>query len=167
MDVVQKIKKSRRRAYNEYVMSSSHWKQLKSDRVKLVGSMCEACGLHHYYHGHHLIYRTPLEACTVSDIMLLCEPCHRLAHLLFSHKTMPSEHSVLRDALLNPPSNPKLLNRQNFKLQNRAAKLDRQRSPVYQKVAQLLKSFKRLHVEDYKQGLETLIDELTKLHMRM
>lgn len=70
--------------YAEY-LQTDHWKTLRFDAKRRAGFKCEHCDtdlieLGFELHAHHLVYRNPLESCTVDDIMALCEFCHRHWH---------------------------------------------------------------------------------------
>ncbi len=61
-------------------LESSHWSELRNAALNKANRKCEACMRIGKLHGHHLVYREPLELCTTEDIMALCEPCHNEWH---------------------------------------------------------------------------------------
>lgn len=64
--------------YDKYLLSQ-HWFDLRESAFNKANRRCETCK-GKPRHGHHLIYRTPLESCTAEDIMALCERCHNIWH---------------------------------------------------------------------------------------
>jgi hypothetical protein len=68
-----------RQTYEIYLISE-HWKGLRQECVMKAKGRCEACAKDRGLTGHHLKYRTPLESCTVEDIMCLCWGCHKTWH---------------------------------------------------------------------------------------
>lgn len=65
--------------YTDY-LESKDWRRLKAAAFARYGRRCQCCSSKHKLHGHHLIYRVPLKAGRVEDIMPLCETCHRIVH---------------------------------------------------------------------------------------
>lgn len=62
-------------------LESDHWAELRKSALTRAQHQCEACcGRRLTLHGHHMIYRNPLESCTVEDIMAMCEKCHDVFH---------------------------------------------------------------------------------------
>lgn len=62
-------------------LESQHWYDLRASALNRANRRCEACERSKgALHGHHLIYRNPLESCTEEDIMALCGPCHMAIH---------------------------------------------------------------------------------------
>lgn len=72
--------KTWREKYDAYLLSD-HWQLLRIKAFEKAGNRCEACTQKHGLVGHHMIYREPLESCTVDDIMALCDPCHETFHV--------------------------------------------------------------------------------------
>lgn len=69
--------------YRAYLLSE-HWEQLKEQKYKeLNGKRCQFCGSFKHIHGHHMVYRNPLETCTTADVILLCKKCHENLHFSF------------------------------------------------------------------------------------
>lgn len=65
--------------YTTY-LRSSHWKRLRAAAFARFGKRCQGCGSPKQVQGHHLIYRTPLKAGQVEDVMPLCRCCHEIVH---------------------------------------------------------------------------------------
>lgn len=65
--------------YEKY-LQGEHWVKLRSELFQKTGRVCKACGSNKQIQAHHLIYREPLESCTVEDLMPLCDCCHTLLH---------------------------------------------------------------------------------------
>lgn len=87
--------------YRNYIRDSSHWKGLRRKAFIYYGKRCYVCGFSNRLHCHHMVYRDPLESCTVDDVVPLCEACHEHIHsrpfLLFkSRRKSESNLAVLR-----------------------------------------------------------------------
>jgi len=69
----------RNETYVKY-LASDHWEMLRGKAFAIAEYRCEVCTDERSLVGHHLVYRDPLERCTVADIMCLCETCHNALH---------------------------------------------------------------------------------------
>lgn len=80
------------KAYVEF-LESPFWIGLTEQRTRTVGKRCELCHSQlRKLQGHHLIYRKNWLDTSISDIRMLCEPCHLFGHLNFP-KYSASEYS--------------------------------------------------------------------------
>lgn len=71
--------------YQEYLFSK-HWQKLRLTAFDKANHACESCGATSSLHGHHMIYRNPITACTAEDIMCLCDTCHDKLHTIYRAK---------------------------------------------------------------------------------
>jgi len=70
-------------AYIEF-LNSPFWIGLTEQRTRLCGKRCELCQSElRKLQGHHLIYRKNWLDTDISDIRMLCEPCHLFGHTNF------------------------------------------------------------------------------------
>jgi hypothetical protein len=60
-------------------LASEFWKEL-SRRTRLIVGRCERCGCRHNLQSHHRFYRENWYDTTLSDLEVLCRPCHEKAH---------------------------------------------------------------------------------------
>ncbi len=69
-------------SYDTYLayLNSDHWRSTKLKAFAKVGFRCQCCGTKKRIEGHHLIYRTPLSAGLVDDVLPMCESCHKILH---------------------------------------------------------------------------------------
>lgn len=71
---------SRREWYRQIYLSSDHWKALRAEALKNHGRKCGACHKPSLWLDvHHLNYREIFNV-QVSDLQLLCRPCHDKEH---------------------------------------------------------------------------------------
>ena len=73
-------------SYQEY-LKTEHWQKLREEKFKSVGRKCSLCNCNKNLHVHHINYRTPLTACVIYDLQVMCAWCH--SH--FHGKKMPQE----------------------------------------------------------------------------
>ena len=67
-----------RRLYREEYLKSEHWKQLRSEKLKL-NPVCEECGRPDFVEPHHLEYKNLYDV-LVTDLKTLCRACHDKKH---------------------------------------------------------------------------------------
>jgi hypothetical protein len=65
--------------YTAY-LQSNHWQSLKIKVFARFGKRCSCCHSTEKIHGHHLIYRFPLNLGVIDDILPVCEYCHSIIH---------------------------------------------------------------------------------------
>lgn len=65
--------------YKGYMQGES-WKTLRRKLMVARNWTCESCQATKNLVGHHMVYRTPLEAGTLDDLMCLCSDCHDILH---------------------------------------------------------------------------------------
>ena len=76
---------NRQIAYREY-LQSDHWKALRAERKLIDGNQCQGCRsrkslqVHHTNYHNELPYPQSWYACTVRDVVTLCERCHQAEH---------------------------------------------------------------------------------------
>lgn len=126
---------AKRTDYTSY-LRSPHWHELKASRREQVGPICENCVANRSLHGHHLVYREPLDKCTVDDIILVCEPCHTMIHGI----------------TLTP--------KKQRRMEERAKKRNSLKSGPCQKMAQLLAELRKRPPGDHHSSLTYIINEL-------
>lgn len=66
-------------SYADYINTSEHWKQLRIEKFNQVGRKCQCCGSERSIHVHHINYKNFTD-CDISDLAVLCRPCHQLFH---------------------------------------------------------------------------------------
>lgn len=64
--------------YEDY-LRTIHWKAAKKSALKRVGYRCQVCYAKGRLHVHHRTYER-LGCELLSDLTVLCEPCHELFH---------------------------------------------------------------------------------------
>lgn len=64
--------------YYDY-LESSHWHSLRNRKFEQWGRCCANCATDQNLRVHHIRYGK-LTDVTLSDLMVLCEPCHNLLH---------------------------------------------------------------------------------------
>jgi 5-methylcytosine-specific restriction endonuclease McrA len=77
----------RRTWYREHYLQSKHWKKIRRDKILQERGVCAYCGECHVMYGgnlhfvdvHHLTYRRIWHE-RLSDLKLLCRPCHKKEH---------------------------------------------------------------------------------------
>ena len=68
----------RRQSYNDYLRSDD-WQHVRRLKLEFAGHRCERCGATDDLHVHHLTYdRFGHE--NLTDLQVLCKPCHQTAH---------------------------------------------------------------------------------------
>ena len=60
-------------------MQSPKWFEKRAAALAFHGPACDTCGASEYLHVHHLNYKR-LGAELMSDLQVLCRPCHELVH---------------------------------------------------------------------------------------
>lgn len=83
---VEKKPSTWREKYEAYLLSD-HWKDLRAHAINRAKHSCEACKTKRGLVGHHMVYREPLESCTLDDIMSLCGECHDVFHAWVKQST--------------------------------------------------------------------------------
>ena len=156
-------KTERFKAYSKYLFSN-HWYGLRDKAFTYAGRKCECCASTKFLVGHHMIYRTPLELCTPSDIMALCRSCHDILHWgLSKHKEpVPSDRIKTRtmiDLYRVMHKEKKVKTTEN---KNKAFHTKKQ-TPCKRMNKCLQKARKLILAKKVKEGLELAISELSKL----
>lgn len=69
-------------SYETYInyINSNHWRSTKLKAFARFGWRCQCCNSREKLEGHHLIYRTPLNAGLVDDVLPVCKSCHSILH---------------------------------------------------------------------------------------
>ncbi len=81
--------------YLEY-LDSDHWQFLRTQAFSFAHNKCEVCSSEYNLHGHHLIYRPRLIDCTRSDIIALCDKCHKFWHSKHDSKSRYSRKETIK-----------------------------------------------------------------------
>lgn len=75
-------------------MNSDHWANLKTLKFRLVGHACQVCASISHLECHHIYYRQ-LTNCLPDDVLILCEDCHQVSHIVAKMRGLPSEGLTL------------------------------------------------------------------------
>ena len=67
-----------KRFYREVYLNSDHWQKLRSEKLKL-NPACEVCKSVVATQVHHLRYKNLYDV-LISDLLSVCDPCHRRQH---------------------------------------------------------------------------------------
>lgn len=65
--------------YNKFLKSKA-WKRIKRESARLHGYACILCSSKNHIHFHHLKYPKRFRKVSPSDVVPLCESCHRTFH---------------------------------------------------------------------------------------
>ena len=65
--------------YDAYI-GSQHWADVKRQKAAIEPMQCASCASIEKIHCHHMCYREPLESVLLTDLMWLCEKCHKAYH---------------------------------------------------------------------------------------
>lgn len=63
-------------------LQSEHWQKLREAKLNAAGWKCNRCHSTRDLQVHHQIYRHPWESALLSDLEVLCDPCHDKEHAL-------------------------------------------------------------------------------------
>ena len=69
----------RRSEYNRY-MRSDAWAAIRDVKLSIAAYECEKCGSRETLHVHHLTYDRFGGDERMTDLQVLCRPCHNKAH---------------------------------------------------------------------------------------
>lgn len=79
--------------YSEYLMSPE-WKSLVLERARIDGFRCQCCGcvgtMNNKLQCHHLTYKNMYHEDVATDLVTVCDTCHRGIHRLMSRVTDPA-----------------------------------------------------------------------------
>lgn len=77
----QKHKKITGKMKAEYYryLKSAQWKEKRKMALAIYGGSCGMCGSRHDLEVHHRHYKNIFHE-RIEDLMILCEPCHKLYH---------------------------------------------------------------------------------------
>lgn len=75
---MSKIKIKSKEDYQTY-LKSSHWQEIRKKVFKEYGYRCDQCGSTKNLHIHHITYENLGEE-DISDLVPLCENCHKKLH---------------------------------------------------------------------------------------
>ena len=65
--------------YEEY-LTSEDWEEKRSIAYKAAEYRCATCGEKKKLHAHHLFYRNLHDVDPITELLVLCEDCHAIAH---------------------------------------------------------------------------------------
>ena len=99
--------------YREFYLKSEHWINLRSSKLESTGRLCEKCGSKKQVQVHHLNYKKIFDV-ELTDLQVLCGPCHRTEHGNPSFKgastifkSNPSKHfTKIPNAILRAKMSP-------------------------------------------------------------
>ena len=86
-----KRKKSRKKKqpYKDYLLSNE-WKKKRNKKLKEAGNKCEECGSDKKLQVHHKTYKHIFKE-PLTDLMVLCDTCHKLIHKLLTEEEIEIE----------------------------------------------------------------------------
>lgn len=65
--------------YRKVYLESAHWKQLRQQKFRASGKVCERCRASECLQIHHLRYRLIYDV-GLGDLQVLCRRCHQITH---------------------------------------------------------------------------------------
>lgn len=124
--------------YEDY-LSSAHWKEKKSERLKLSNYCCDVCGDDEIQlQVHHKHYET-LGHEDMDDLATLCPYCHKDVHKeitrLRGKEFMQKIHCIAAEYFV-----PNLMKKQVKKITNKAKKNNVKGTPVIQRTQKVTKT---------------------------
>lgn len=93
--VKRKITKNDKKNYQKYLLSKK-WKSFRQKAFEFYGDNCGKCGSKYHLQVHHKTYRNIYKE-TLSDVIVLCDKCHKHAHKL-KKRNQGSKSSRSRNA---------------------------------------------------------------------
>lgn len=81
--------------YFQY-MSSPEWKAKKEQRIKIDAGRCQMCGSAENLNVHHVTYRTFGRENPWTDLICLCQSCHKNVHVMMCRITGKDENGKPR-----------------------------------------------------------------------
>lgn len=76
----QEYETLRRMPYKDY-LQTDHWKRIRRKKLDQAEPQCEKCGGTRDLQVHHIRYdRRGAEDLEMSDLIVLCRPCHQKEH---------------------------------------------------------------------------------------
>lgn len=79
-ETLKHFNRRRKSEYNDYI-KSDEWKLKTKEAFKLFGRNCKRCNSEKNLHVHHMTYNH-FKSEPMSDLCILCKPCHKLYHKL-------------------------------------------------------------------------------------
>ncbi len=80
MNILDLLYQHRRRAKYRRYMRSDAWRAIRDVRLSIAAYECEKCGSRETLHVHHLTYDRFGGDERMTDLQVLCRPCHNQAH---------------------------------------------------------------------------------------
>lgn len=80
MNITQWLRQYRRRAEYKRFMRSDTWAAIRDAKLSIAAYECEKCGARDSLHVHHLTYDRFGGDERMTDLQVLCRPCHNQAH---------------------------------------------------------------------------------------
>ena len=80
MNITQWLRQHRRRAEYKRYMRSDEWAAIRDVKLSIAAYECEKCGSRDSLHVHHLTYDRFGGDERMTDLQVLCRPCHNQAH---------------------------------------------------------------------------------------
>lgn len=88
--------------YEQYIQSD-HWKRIARQRLEIDGYTCQLCGTHgtmwNVLQVHHINYRSLGNENVYTDLICLCDHCHRHIHKMMNRQTSADGKHGWRDQL--------------------------------------------------------------------
>jgi 5-methylcytosine-specific restriction endonuclease McrA len=80
MSILDMIRQHRRRAEYKRYMRSDTWHAIRDVKLSIAAYECEQCGARDRLDVHHLTYDRFGGDERMTDLRVLCRPCHETAH---------------------------------------------------------------------------------------
>ena len=87
-ETLKHFNRRRKSEYNEYI-KSDEWKLKTKEAFELYGRNCKRCYSNKNLQVHHMTYNN-FKSEPLSDLCVLCKPCHKLYHKLHKYTEINS-----------------------------------------------------------------------------
>lgn len=77
-------------------MNSPQWAEIKAKRKAIDGGKCCMCGSTQDLQIHHLTYRNFTQESPWTDVLTLCESCHKNVHVMMNRPTGRNEDGTMK-----------------------------------------------------------------------
>lgn len=71
----------RNREYEEYLVSDD-WMEKRKLAYEAADYRCATCGKKRSLNAHHLVYRNLHDVDPITELLVLCKKCHKIAHIV-------------------------------------------------------------------------------------
>lgn len=79
-EMCAELKRNARKDRYEKFMQSDEWREIRTQRLDISGHRCDECGSTEELHVHHLAYKRFGGDELMTDLKVLCKPCHKKTH---------------------------------------------------------------------------------------